>query len=611
MRRVLALYLLVFAWQSNALARSTGPLRIHYLDSGIGTIVISPLREVILVDDGSGDRCDAAVSYLESLDVTGIDYYVTTANESDQSGCAASVLLTFPLKHGGERVRAGKERLIVLDRLSPDPIPMRFVRDMSGAWRIVPGSHTAVDIHDMREIHAAAVGSAPFGTFDTPLDGSSGLVGAIGITGWALDDTGVSRVVIERAAHPNDPSGAVVNGRVFIGNATFVNGARSDVAALYPSVPNASRSGWGYLMLTRGLVWDGQGAFNLYASAIDLDGNTTLLGTRRISVDNSKATKPFGSIDTPAQGDVVSGAFVNFGWVLALPGRTIPAANVRVGIDNVLLPQTSECLTDRSDITNGFPGFDTSQAIRCFTIDSTKFSNGLHSIGWLVTDNTGQADGIGSRFFTVQNPAPTGNRPPIISSVAVSPTGTGLMSATVFTFTGQGISDPDGDALTYSWTSSDGSAITSTTPSATHVYSNSGTFQMRLTVTDSKGQFASASATVTVGSVTGTWDVTCDNRSAEARRLWPTFPSVFVVTLFQAAGSLSGSMSGGGLSRNFTFPGTVSDPRKMVFGVETIGNVWADRDGDFYFHLALTDTLRSGTSVSGSFYCGSSVATKR
>lgn len=246
----------------------------------------------------------------------------------------------------------------------------------------------------------------PFGSFDTPANAVFDLTGAVAITGWALDDTGVTAVDIQRDAHPSDPSGAVVNGRVFVGRATFVTGARSDIAAAYAAYPNATRAGWGYLMLTRGLIWDGQGAFRLYAIATDTRGNTTTLGSKLISVTNSTAVKPFGNIDTPTQGAMVSGSFVNFGWVLTPnAGATVPAGNARVAIDNVYLPQSSECLTSRADITQGFPLFNTSQAIRCFRIDTTKYADGLHTIGWVVTDSAGQADGLGSRFFTIANTA--------------------------------------------------------------------------------------------------------------------------------------------------------------------------------------------------------------
>jgi len=38
-----------------------------------------------------------------------------------------------------------------------------------------------------------------------------------------------------------------------------------------------------------------------------------------------------------------------------------------------------------------------------FYLDTTQYENGLHTIAWSVTDNAGNTDGIGSRYFTIQN----------------------------------------------------------------------------------------------------------------------------------------------------------------------------------------------------------------
>ena len=205
--------------------------------------------------------------------------------------------------------------------------------------------------------------------------------------------------------------------------------------------------------------------------------------------------------------------------------------------------------------------------------------------------------------------APTGtNRAPVITSLAVSPSGMGLQSATLFTFAGQGVNDPDGDALTYAWTSTDGTTIASATPAASHAYARSGTFDMRLTVTDSKGLSTTATATVNVGNLSGTWDVTCDSHPA-------SFPSQFVVSLTQSGALLSGTISGGGQSQAFPAPPTaadaslVSDPKHVIFGVETAFNVWAGRDGDFYFHMTADETLT--TMTGSSQYCGSASSRRR
>jgi hypothetical protein len=243
--------------------------------------------------------------------------------------------------------------------------------------------------------------AAPLGALDTPAEGSTNS-GSVAVTGWALDDIEIARVQILRDAHRNDPPAAVLNGRVFVGDGSFVEGARPDVEAA-SATPNNYRGGWGYLMLTRGLIWDGQGPFKLYAIATDKEGNTTTLGSKTITINNAASTRPFGSIDTPGQGATVSGNYPNTGWVLTPnSGATIPASGVRVAIDGVFLTGTFS-MSDRTDVTSAFPAFNTTGAGRGLFIDTTRFANGSHTIGWLVTDSAGHAEGIGSRFFKVLN----------------------------------------------------------------------------------------------------------------------------------------------------------------------------------------------------------------
>jgi PKD repeat protein len=63
-------------------------------------------------------------------------------------------------------------------------------------------------------------------------------------------------------------------------------------------------------------------------------------------------------------------------------------------------------------------------------------------------------------------------------------------------FDGLGSSDPDGTIASYAWDFGDGT--TGTGASATHAYQSAGTYTVRLTVTDSAGQKATASRAVTV-----------------------------------------------------------------------------------------------------------------
>ena len=246
----------------------------------------------------------------------------------------------------------------------------------------------------------------PFGAFDTPAAGST-VSGSVAVTGWALDDIGVKRVEIKREPDPDDPTGAIgSDGLVYIGDAVFVRGSRTDVEALYSSYPHNDKAGWGYLMLTYGLPRKGNGTFRLYAIAEDLGGKKTLLGTKLITSDNAHRVKPFGTIDTPDQGAVVSGAaYVNFGWALTPPPNMIPVdgSTIWVSIDSVFLGHPLYNLY-RVDVASAFPEcLNSNGAVGAYYIDTTKYTNGVHNIGWLVTDNAGNVDGMGSRFFEIQN----------------------------------------------------------------------------------------------------------------------------------------------------------------------------------------------------------------
>lgn len=244
--------------------------------------------------------------------------------------------------------------------------------------------------------------SPPIGVVDTPLDNSTGVTGSIPVTGWALDDVEVVRVRIVR-----DPVAGEGPSPIFIGNALFVDGARPDVSALYAAAPLNTRGGWGYLMLTNFLPGGGNGTFRLHAYADDAEGNSTLLGTKIMAAANASATRPFGAIDTPAQGETVSGtSFANFGWVLSrAPARADPpgGGTVTVVIDGAVVGSPSGW-TSRSDLSalfpaTAYPGVPTALAVHTF--DPSQLANGLHTIAWAVTDSLGNADGIGSRYFTV------------------------------------------------------------------------------------------------------------------------------------------------------------------------------------------------------------------
>jgi len=164
-------------------------------------------------------------------------------------------------------------------------------------------------------------------------------------------------------------------------------------------------------MLTNFLPAGGNDDFTLYAIAYDGSGHRVELGQKNITCDNAHSIKPFGTIDTPAQGGQASGAdFLNFGWALTPQPKYIPTdgSTIWVWVDGVPLghPVYNNY---RSDIAALFPGYANSDgAVGYYYLDTTAYENGVHNIAWSVEDNEGEVNGIGSRFFEVQN---TGGAP--------------------------------------------------------------------------------------------------------------------------------------------------------------------------------------------------------
>ncbi len=199
---------------------------------------------------------------------------------------------------------------------------------------------------------------------------------------------------------------AVVWQRIFLGEAVFIEDARPDVQAAYPTLPRNYRGGWGFMVLTNMLPNQGNGPFTISAHAVDREGHSLSLGSRNITCNNNFASMPFGTIDTPAQGETVSGAaYVNYAWALTQAGKIIPfsGSTITVFVDGAPVGPASYNYY-RSDIASFFPGLANTDGPAGFRIiDTTTLANGLHTIVWTVTDSGGATAGLGSRYFRVSN----------------------------------------------------------------------------------------------------------------------------------------------------------------------------------------------------------------
>ena len=231
----------------------------------------------------------------------------------------------------------------------------------------------------------------PFGDFATPGDGVI-VSGSVPVTGWVLDDVEVQSVKL------------YYNNSSYIGDAVFVEGARPDIEQAYPLYPQNSRAGWGYMLLTNSLP---DGVYKLYAIASDNSGHQVTLGESTVTIDNANAVKPFGAIDTPLQGGEASGSsYVNWGWALTPQPNMIPTdgSTIFIFVDSVSLGNPYGYNVANSTIATLFPGYaNTDGPVGYLHIDTTTYQNGVHTISWTVTDDAGNSEGIGSRYFSIRN----------------------------------------------------------------------------------------------------------------------------------------------------------------------------------------------------------------
>ena len=163
---------------------------------------------------------------------------------------------------------------------------------------------------------------------------------------------------------------------------------------------------WGFMIMGRFLPNPGNGTVNLHAVARSAGGESTAIASRPIVTANATSVFPFGTIDTPGEGATVSGFVTNVGWTLTPNPKMIPVdgSTIDVYIDRVMVGHPSYGYF-RADIAGLFPGFANSNgAVGFYQFDSTTLGNGMHTISWVVRDDQGAVQGVGSRFFRVQNP---------------------------------------------------------------------------------------------------------------------------------------------------------------------------------------------------------------
>jgi hypothetical protein len=164
---------------------------------------------------------------------------------------------------------------------------------------------------------------------------------------------------------------------------------------------------------------------------------------------------------------------------------------------------------------------------------------------------------------TGTGPTPTMNA----GTIAVSPPSVGLVDITAFTLAAQGFSSSDGGAITYSWDFGDNTKTTGGA-SVTHVFTQTGTFDIRVTASNNAGVTAQGPATkLQVIDLSSHWTL----RNAAGLDI------MYGTSLTQGGSSVWGDQT----SQNcrYTVTGTISAPGTLTITYEHLsGDLRAPTD---------------------------------
>jgi beta-lactamase superfamily II metal-dependent hydrolase len=167
-----------------ALAAVNGKLQIHHVNVGQadGILLISPLGETALFDDGNYLDCSGIKTYLQGQGLTSIKYHFTTHYHADHIGCiddlaaigitvgtagydrggsySSATYTAYVNTLGAKRMTIAKNQVITLDAGAANPVLIKCV-DLNGA-----GVYSGTDENSLSTVYKVT-----YGAFDEALGG--------------------------------------------------------------------------------------------------------------------------------------------------------------------------------------------------------------------------------------------------------------------------------------------------------------------------------------------------------------------------------------------------------------------------------------------------------
>ncbi len=232
------------------------------------------------------------------------------------------------------------------------------------------------------------------------------------VTGWALDsgvqvdDTGIGYVelLLDRAVLYNTQSDCFY--QTATGGLTECYGVRRlDIENQFPGLPNSPHAGWRFVLDIGQLMafGYGPGAHTLTVRAGDLFGQVVNIAEMPVnfSCDEDLGNEnSFGLIGYPTKGLTYAGTVEARGWALDWEGID----TIQVYVDGAFQGHAIRGISSPG-VNVQYPGYPESTIANwSFSLDTTQFSNGRHSINVVVIDDHGVSILIGERDIQIGNP---------------------------------------------------------------------------------------------------------------------------------------------------------------------------------------------------------------
>ncbi|KNZ70036.1 peptidase S8 and S53 subtilisin kexin sedolisin [Thermincola ferriacetica] len=221
---------------------------------------------------------------------------------------------------------------------------------------------------------------SPKGYLDSPKEGQT-LSGTVNVIGWFLDGSGVSKIEIL--------VDGVVKGQAVYGD------TRLDVGRVFPAYNN-NNSGFHYSLDTTKLS---NGTHTVTIRETGANGSQTILPARTVTVLNSLPAK--GYLDSPKEGQTLSGTVNVIGWFLDGSG----VSKIEILVDGVVKGQAVYGDT-RLDVGRVLPAYNNNNSGFHYSLDTTKLSNGTHTVTIRETGANGSQTILPARTVTVLNSLP-------------------------------------------------------------------------------------------------------------------------------------------------------------------------------------------------------------